>query len=200
MIKNCIFDFGNVLAVFDPDKLTAPYFSDAALRREISGVVFDRIYWDKLDNGTISDEEVKEGIRSRVDAEYADRACAVYDDWVKNLEPFEGMTEAVKYIRSRGIRLYLLSNISMGFASQYKNVKWIKDLFDMFEGLVFSAETRLVKPDGEIFRYILDKFGLERDECIFVDDSPANISGAESVGIRGVLFKGDASVLLKLFE
>jgi len=200
MIKNCIFDFGNVLAVFDPDRLTAPYFPDEALRREISEVVFDRLYWDRLDEGTISDEEVKAGIRSRVGAEYADRACEVYDGWIENLTPVSGMADVVRQLKNSGKRLYLLSNISEGFAEKYKEIKWIRELFELFDGLVFSGKIKLVKPDEKIFRYVLDTFGLEKSESVFVDDNPANIAGAQNAGIRGILFDGSAAELRNYFK
>ncbi len=64
MIKNYIFDFGNVLAEFYPDKLTAPHISDEETNKIVREVVFDRLYWDKLDMGTITDEEVKDEIRA----------------------------------------------------------------------------------------------------------------------------------------
>ena len=48
MIKNYIFDFGNVLAEFDPIKLTQPYVRDDELCRVVSEVSFDRLYWDSV--------------------------------------------------------------------------------------------------------------------------------------------------------
>ncbi len=200
MIKNCIFDFGNVLAVFDPQRLTAPYFEDEKLRSEIVGVVFDRLYWDRLDDGTITDEEVKDGIRSRVESKHAERACEVYDGWIKNLEPVDGMIETVKTLKAKGIKLYLLSNISKGFAKSYSEVKWIKELFELFDGLVFSGEINLVKPDEKIFSYLLDTYGLKAEESVFVDDIEKNIAGAEKAGIKGVLFDGNPGKILGLFE
>ena len=59
MIKNYIFDFGNVLGNFYPDWLTAPFVQDEALLRTISDVVFDRALWDPLDAGRITDEALK---------------------------------------------------------------------------------------------------------------------------------------------
>jgi putative hydrolase of the HAD superfamily len=65
----------------------------------------------------------------------------------------------------------------------------------MFDGLVLSGEINIVKPNAEIFEYLLSKYNLNREECIFVDDNKANITGAEKAGIKGYLFDGDAEKL-----
>ncbi len=195
MIKNYIFDFGNVLAEFYPEKLTAPYISDEETRRYISGIVFDRIYWNKLDLGTITDDEVKEQIKNRVPDELKEISCRVYDNWINNLTPVQGMQDLIYDIQKSGKKLFLLSNISPGFKKGYCKVKWINELLSCFEGLVFSGEINLVKPDSEIFEYLLRKHNLKREECLFIDDSEINIKGAMNVNIEGYLFDGDVKKL-----
>jgi len=195
MIKNYIFDFGNVLAQFYPDKLTAPFVSDCKLRKYISEIVFDRIYWDKLDIGSITDDEVKKEIRGRVCKELGDVACEVYDNWVNSLTPVENMQQLIYDIGKTDKKLYLLSNISEDFANCYKDVKWIKELFDCFDGIVLSGTVKMVKPNKKIFDYLLKKFNLKADECLFIDDSEKNINGAKSAGINGYLFDGNAQKL-----
>ena len=91
MIKNIIFDFGNVIAQFYPEKLTSPFVSDEKTRKYISEVVFDRLYWDRLDDGTISDDEVKAEICKRVPEELCEVACTVYDNWISSMTPVENM-------------------------------------------------------------------------------------------------------------
>ncbi len=195
MIKNYIFDFGNVLAEFYPDRLTAPFVSDEETKDYISNVVFDRAYWDKLDMGTITDDEVKNDIRRRVPENLGDIACKVYDNWINTLTPVENMQQLIFDIRKTDKKLFLLSNISIGFADSYGDVGWIKELFDCFEGMVFSGVIGKVKPDREIFEYLLDRFGLRAEECLFIDDNEKNLLGAKAVGIEGYLFDGDAKKL-----
>ena len=100
MIKNYIFDFGNVLARFDPDALTAPYVPDAQERARIQEVVFDRLYWDPLDSGNITDDQVKAGIRSRLPEDLAEKGCQAYDHWIDNLTPIAGMQDLVTDIKN----------------------------------------------------------------------------------------------------
>ena len=200
MIKNYIFDFGNVLAEFYPEKLTAPYVKDDEMKKRLSEIVFDRFYWDKLDDGTITDDEVKEGIRGRVSDEEGEVACQVYDNWINSLSPVKDMQQLIFNMKKSGKKLYLLSNISKGFVENYSKTKWIKELFDNFDGMVFSGVIGKIKPDKDIFEHLLKTFNLNADECIFIDDSQKNIDGAKKVGIKGYLFDGDAKNLREYLD
>lgn len=195
MIKNYIFDFGNVLAEFYPDRLTAPFVKDEEDNKRIREVVFDRIYWDKLDSGDISDEEVKKQIRSRLPEKDGDVACKVYDNWVNSMTPVKGMDKLISDIHNSGKKLYLLSNISTYFADNYSKVLWIKELLDKFDGVVLSGKIGLTKPNKEIFEYLLNTYKLNANECLFIDDSPLNINGAKNAGIEGYVFDGDVQKL-----
>ncbi|MBE7036676.1 MAG: HAD family phosphatase [Ruminococcaceae bacterium] len=195
MLKNYIFDFGNVLANFYPEQLTAPFVQDKELCRKISEVVFDRILWDPLDAGKITDEALKEEICKRLPPKWAEIGCRVYDNWISSLTPVAGMTELVEEMKRADMNLYLLSNISIGFAEGHRQVPWICELLSGFRGCVFSGTIGITKPGKEIFDYLLKTYSLKADECLFIDDSIMNIKGAETVGINGYLFDGDAEKL-----
>lgn len=195
MIKNYIFDFGNVLAEFYPERLTAPFAKDDETNKRVREVVFDRIYWDKLDSGSVTDDEVKKGMRSRLSKEDGDIACLVYDNWVKSMTPVKDMGKLVEDIHNSGNKLYLLSNISLGFANTYSEVEWIKNLLGKFDGLVLSGTIGKTKPNRDIFEHLLETFNLNANECLFIDDSEINIKGAKNVGIDGYIFDGNAEKL-----
>lgn len=195
MITNYIFDFGNVLVRFHERALTAACVSDPALVDTISAVVFDRLYWDPLDYGGITDEALKEACHARLPEHLHSLADDVYDRWIENLPIIEDMAQLVMDIKKKGGKLYLLSNISIGFAAHYREVPHIAELLSHFDGLVFSGPLGIVKPSREIFQHLLDTYGLDPASCIFIDDSPKNIDGCEKAGIRGYLFDGDAAKL-----
>lgn len=194
-MKHIIFDFGNVLARFDAMQMTGAYFDDPELCKKIGDIVFDRLYWDKLDRGTITNEEVLAGIRSRVPAELAERACAVFIHWPELIEPIAGMPELVADLKRQGYGLYLLSDISIEFSENYEKIPWIKALFALFDGLMMSGPVGLVKPHRETFENLLHTFDLRADDCLFIDDRAVNIAGAEACGIRGYVFDGNAEKL-----
>ena len=195
MIKNYVFDFGKVLARFYPDELTAPYVANGETLRIVSDVMFDRLYWSRLDEGTITDQEVKEQTSRRLTKEQWEQGCKAYDHWVHNLVPVTDMPQVVADLKKAGNGVYLVSNISKKFASEYKDVPWIKALFDQFDGLIFSSDYKICKPSTEIFEILLKKYALNPDECLFIDDLPDNIRGAQSAGMTGYLFDGDAQKL-----
>ncbi len=195
MIKNYIFDFGKVLVEFDPYYMTSQYFDNEDDIKTVSEVIFDRLYWDKLDEGTISDEEIKRDVIKRLPPHLINNAFLAYDNWYRNLPEIKGMREIVSTLKSKGVKLYLLSNISKQFVENYSKVESIKSLFEMFDGLVFSGPIGLIKPNSEIFEHILSKYSLKADECIFIDDNSANIKGAQNVGISTYLFDGDSKKL-----
>lgn len=190
MLKNFIFDFGEVLVKFDTKYMTEQFIENHDDVKLVEEVVFDRLYWDKLDEGRITDEEVKAGIRSRLPKNLSDNACLVYDNWYKNLPFIDGMREILNEIKQSGGRLYLLSNISVGFAENYSTVPEIKEVLDMFDGLVFSGKLGITKPSKEIFNYVIEKYNLKFEESVFIDDRKVNVEGARRVGINTFLFEG----------
>lgn len=195
MIKNYIFDFGRVIVDFDEAYMTGVYVKDEAAAILVKEVVFDRLYWDRLDSGDIEDDEVKRCICERLPGKLHGAAVKVYDRWVENINLIEGIPDIIKSVKNRGGRLYLLSNISCGFAERYRDVPHINEVLSMFDGLVFSGPIHMVKPDPEIFEHILKKYSLKPEESIFIDDNPKNIEGAKALGINTYLFDGDVKRL-----
>jgi 2-haloacid dehalogenase len=59
-------------------------------------------------------------------------------------------------------------------------------VFDLFDGIVVSAEIGMVKPDPAVYRYLVERFGLEAPSCLFVDDVEANVGAASSIGMQAV--------------
>ena len=195
MIKNIIFDFGRVIVDFDETKMTRAYIKDESLVPLVRDAVFDRLYWDPLDIGGITDEEVKARVAERLPGELVSAAHTVYDRWIDNIDLIPGIEEAISVARAYAKGLYLLSNISIKFAEEYEKNPAMKRVLSPFDGLVFSGPLHMIKPDAKIFHYLLDTYGLLADECLFIDDSPKNTAGAEAVGIHTYLFDGDAKKL-----
>lgn len=184
-----------MLTHFNTYDLTAEVVKDKERCRIVSDAVFDRAIWDRLDDGTISDENAKHKFLAALPEDMHAEAVAAYDGWIKNLRPIDGMHEVVKELKARGAELYLLSNISIGFAESYSQVPWINELFLMFDGLVFSGPIHVTKPGAEIFRHLVTKYNLSPKECLFIDDSKINTDGAEAFGIPAYLFDGDVGKL-----
>ncbi len=194
-LRNYIFDFGQVIVKFDTRYMTSVYVKNNNDIKLVEEVVFDRLYWDRLDAGNITDDEVKKGICSRLPDRLRKEACLVYDKWYENLNFISGMPELIKDIKKNGGKLYLLSNISDTFAQKYETVPKLKEVLGLFDGLVFSAPLGITKPNKEIFRYLLEKFNLKPEESVFVDDNEINVLSAHREGINVYLFNGNVNNL-----
>lgn len=199
-MKDIIFDFGKVLVEYEPEYITAQAVSDPEDAAALIPVVFDRLYWDALDEGTLTDGDFREAIFARLPERLHGAAWRVYLGWVENLPTIEGMPALVRTLKERGCRLYLLSNISRYFVSKYPEVARLDELLSLFDGKVFSAELGMVKPSADIFNYILDKYGLDPANTVFIDDNAANIAAAAALGIGTYNFDGDAAKLGKYLE
>ena len=196
-IKNVVFDCGQVLVHFEPSYMVGVYVKDEKDKALLEEVVFDRLYWDKLDMGTISNEETVSEIKKRIPERLWDCAEKIYFNWIYNIPEIEGMNDLVNDLKSRhGVKLFLLSNISKYFATHARELEILKH----FDGLVMSAEIGIVKPSFEIFDYLCKTYNLSPEETVFVDDRRDNIEGAEKYGIHGYLFDGDVNKLRDYLE
>ncbi|MBQ4561979.1 MAG: HAD family phosphatase [Clostridia bacterium] len=200
MLKNFIFDLGHVLTPFDAYALTRVYVKDEEKVALVAETVFDRLYWDRLDAGTIEDDEVTNGFLSRLPKELHQAALDAYNNWIINLQPTPGMCELVQELKNKGGRIFLLSNTSVNLYENYHRSPWMKELFAIFDGLIVSGVIKKTKPNREIYEYALDTYGLCASETIFIDDNEKNIEGCRACGMEGYLFDGDAESLKKYLE
>lgn len=108
------------------------------------------------------------------------------------LRPDPPMVAAVAAARAAGVRTGLVSNTWGGVAFD-------PDTLALFDAVVLSAEVGLRKPGPEIFQMASARIGVEPGRCVFVDDIPANVEGAEGVGMTGVLHR-DAAITVPRLE
>ncbi len=197
MIKNIIFDFGQVLVRFEPKYMVEQYVSAPSDSALLQSVVFDRLYWDKLDAGTITDAETIALIKERIPSRLHEVAEKIYYNWIYNIPEIDGMDALVNRVKQAlDGKIFLLSNISTYFAEHKHEIPILRN----FENCVFSAVCGHTKPNADMFRYICEKYDLNPEETVFVDDSPKNIKGAEDFGIIGYLFDGDVVALEEFLE
>ena len=197
MLKNFIFDLGHVLTPFEAYDLTRVYVKDESKVALVAETVFDRLYWDRLDAGTIEDGEVTQGFLARLPEELHEAALDAYNNWIINLHPTPGMPGLVRELKAKGGKVFLLSNTSVNLYENYHRNPWMKELFEIFDGLIVSGVIKKTKPNREIYEYVLDTYGLDASETIFIDDNQKNIEGCRAVGIEGYLFDGDTQGLRK---
>lgn len=84
-----------------------------------------------------------------------------------------------------GYQLYILSNWDIDSFPLVR--KKYEKFFDLFAGIVISAQCKLIKPDPAIYKLFLQKYQLLPNHCFVVDNQRENIEAARSVGMHGVL-------------
>ena len=193
---NVIFDFGQVLIRFEPEYMCEKYAATKEDVSLLSEVLFDRLYWDRLDAGTIEDEELLEEVKKRLPERLHVTAEKIYFNWIYNLPEITGMRDVIKLCKSKGYGVYLLSNISKFFANHYKEIP----ILQLVDGFVFSATAGCVKPSEQIFEHITNKFNLTPSQTLFVDDNITNVKGADKFGIIAYHFDGNARSLYSFIE
>lgn len=181
MIKNIIFDLGNVLINFQPEK----YLQSTGLNQNDVDFVLKEIYlsdeWIELDRGTINREEALSAICGR-NPERAELLMA-HSDFMKVLTPIECNATQLEGLRNKGYKLYYLTNYHDElFEICYNNY----DFFRHFEGGVVSARIKYIKPQPEIYETLMNNYELSPGESLFIDDSVLNTRAAEKLGIQAL--------------
>ena len=196
MIKNVVFDFGQVMVHFRPRWMVERCVSDKSDVQLLTEVVFDRVYWDRLDAGTITDAEVLDGCRGRLPQRLWKTAEEIYSHWMENIPEIDGMSALVQQLKKNGVPVFLLSNISKGFAERAGEFPVLRG----FDKMVFSGVCGMVKPDLAIFQHLCETCEIAPEETMFVDDSQKNIDGANAYGIHGYLFDGNVEKLRRYLQ
>ncbi len=191
MIRNILFDMGNVLLRFDRqvflDRLHVTEEEKQLLLQE----VFLSKEWVEMDRGTLREETAEPIMCSRLPAHLHDAVHQLTSCWDQPILPMEGMEQLVQELKAAGYGIYLLSNASVRQHAYWPRVPGSA----LFDGTLISADEGIMKPQQEIYRLCLTRFGLKPEECFFIDDVPANIAGAESCGISGTVFRADVALL-----
>ena len=156
MIKNIVFDMGNVLVRFDPELFMDRYSLTGEDRKLIRNEVFRSVEWTMLDRGVIDEEIAEQRILPRLPERLHDAARGLIEKWDDPIVPVEGMLELLQVLKAKGYRLYLLSN-----AATRQPIYWARaEASKLMDGALISAEVKLLKPDPQIYRTFLHKFAL----------------------------------------
>lgn len=183
--KNIILDFGAVLIDWNPHYLLDGYFGDTRKADWFLEHICNSEWNAQMDKG----KPFAEGIAERA-AEFPEWEKEIryyYEGWIHMIgDEIPGMYALECDLKAAGYKLYGLTNWSAETFCQVRG----KRIFTILDGIVVSAEEKLLKPDPALYRILLDRWSLRAEECLFVDDNPANVIGARAVGMDAVPFTG----------
>ena len=193
-VKAAVFDLGGVLIDWDPRYLYRKLLADEAAVEEFLATVCTPEWNAEQDRG----RPFAEGIAELVERHPAHAAAiaAYHERWPEMLGgDIPGAVELLAELRATGLPLYALTNWS---AETFALARERFEFLDWFDGLLVSGEERMTKPDPAIFQLLLDRFGLDPEETVFVDDSPANVAAARRLRIDAVRFTGHGQLRREL--
>lgn len=187
MIKNIIFDIGNVLTGFCWKEYydRFPYSED--IKERIGKATVQSEVWKEYDRGLMSDEEILEafvqndpGIEKEIRESLADISgmlvrCDYAIPWIKSL-------------KENGYKVFVLSNFSQ---KAVEDCAHALDFLPLTDGGILSYKDHYIKPQPEIYELLLSRYQLVPEECVFMDDLEENIKGAANAGIRTILFRNE---------
>lgn len=185
MIRNIIFDVGNVLVEYSWERmLKALHITGEAYDAVAKATVLSPM-WNELDRSLLSDEEILEGFIQNA-PEYEKETRLVWDNIPESIHCYDYSVEWVREFRKKGYGTYILSNYSKrGYEATKQELPFVADM----DGVLFSYEVKLVKPEPEIYQTLLKKFQLKPEECVFLDDNEKNIIAAREAGIHAIHFR-----------
>jgi len=196
LYKNIVFDIGGVLVDYDPKGYLSKLFNNAELEEFLYSIIFDSEEWKLLDQGKIT-RALAERRMLEAAGPHRYEAQLVLDDWRELMTTKLDTVDLILALRHSGHHLYFLSNIPEDI---YLMFQQRRRFMQLFEGGVPSFAAKTAKPDPEIFKLLLNTYELSPAETLFIDDSPTNISAAESLGMTGLQFKSATALHHSLIE
>lgn len=187
MLKNIVFDLGNVLVKFDSNELIYSFFNER--QEEVKSFYFDSL-WNEYDQGLYSVEEmIEKGVKQFPELELSIKKLMYH--WTEFVIPLKDNVAFIKDLKRLGYNVYILSNIPED------DTKYLRSLgvFDNIDGGVFSYEYKKIKPDPEIFHILLKKYDLKASECLFLDDRKDNVVVASNLGFETIEVKDSSKVI-----
>ena len=193
MIKNIVFDMGNVLLRFDPEFFIQQLGVTPEDGRTLLIQVFRSLEWAQMDRGSLTEKQAADLICQRLPERLHAAAYILTDQLERPIQAIDGSYALVEELKNLGYGLYLLSN-----ASYRQHDYWpLLPCSRFFDGTLISADVKLVKPQPEIYRLLFEKFSLKPEECFFGDDFPPNVEGALYCGMPGAVFNDGVPALRK---
>lgn len=189
MIRNIVFDMGNVLLRFEPELfMTRQGILDPSDREIVTREMFRSVEWAQMDMGILQEETAEPLILERIPERLREKVKGLLYHWWEPREMMPGMEKLVQRLKRAGYGIYLLSN-----ASRNQPEYWEKmPISQFFDGTMISGIVRVIKPTPAIYTLFTEEFHLVEEECVFIDDAPVNVAMAMTHGWKGIVFNGDA--------
>ncbi|WP_455208541.1 HAD family hydrolase [Kaarinaea lacus] len=193
-VKNVVFDLGAVLLEWNPEEIVRQFSSDSLQQDVVRKEIFQHPDWLEMDRGGLSEiEAINRAVqRTRLDA---NQLASLFDMVKESLTVIPESLQVLEKALAKGFDLYCLSNMS---PETYAHIRRRYSFFDYFHGIVISGLEKTVKPEKKIFQILLQRYCLNPDETLFIDDRIENTHSAAELGMSIVTFSGTPECYSKI--
>lgn len=188
MIKNIVFDIGNVLVDFRWRSLMEDLQIPEETQKRFEKTVFGSPWWGELDHGIYEEAEILTHFRED-NKDHLDAFNLVWDNRDKLVAPYAYAVQWIERLKKDGFKVYLLSNYPRDVFTLHTECGCFPFL-DKVDGKVVSGFVKMVKPNADIYEHLLREYGLQAKECVFIDDREENVEAARALGMKGIVFAG----------
>lgn len=196
MIRNIVFDIGNVLVFFGWKPFLEKFDMTEEERERVANATVKNPVWNEIDRGLMTEEEILDKF-IEADPGVEDKIRMFYEDFGEMLTQFEYTKGLIIDLKRKGFKVFALSNMSH---KATRECPAALDFLPMLDGYVLSCNVKLIKPDRNIYETFLKKYSLIPSECVFIDDLNANVETAIECSMHGIVFEDLKSTLSKLGE
>lgn len=193
MIKHIIFDLGNVIVTVHPERAMESFAKQSRISQsKIRHFYLSDLHLDFM-RGRYSPDEFYQ----KMSAQYEFRLSMddFFSIWNQVIgEPKEGIVQIIDQLAS-GFILSICSNTD---ASHWNYCQRRYSFLQRFQNYFLSFEMKVYKPNLEIFEMLLSELKAAGEECVFIDDTLANIEAARLFSIRGIHAEEPAKILEEL--
>ena len=189
MINTIVFDLGGVLIDWNPEYVFLKEFrGDREKMNWFFGNICTSEWNEQQDAGYSLEQATLE--RVALFPEHERLIRMYYGEWEQMLGyELPGTVEILKKLhQSADYSIYALTNWS-GETFPVALQKF--HFLSWFEGIVVSGDEKLVKPNPEIYKLLLDRYNLDAKTCVFIDDRTDNVQAAVDLGFKGIPFSND---------
>lgn len=194
MIKNIVFDVGNVLIEYRwKDMLTDYGFSEEEAIT-FGETLFHDPLWGQLDLENCPTDDIILAYQEKFPEYKKDIAWFITHGELMHVNR-PRVWEQVHRLKEKGYHLYIVSNYARElFEKHTKDASFLKDM----DGVVVSYMIHKAKPDQAIYEYLFETYRLKPEECIFFDDREENTDAARKLGMQAVTITSQDLLLEQL--
>lgn len=185
MIKNLVFDLGNVLIEWNSEKILTSFEPEKERRQLLRQVIFESGIWHQTDKGELSLKEACDKALAQLEDSYHSAVQNIFYNWYEVVEVYSGLQEQIRLWADQGYRIYILSTTCEIFYHIEK--AGFLPIYPLLSGYILSSEFGDVKPEPEIYQTLLRKYGIDPTESVFIDDIQANLDTAAELGFETIL-------------